>query len=99
MGLNGQKLLNAPLVIQMTCAERNRAANATMGGAIGFGIQDISGPLKICVSNLHHHITDDMLSDIFGPFGKVDRCMIVKDKSGISKGYGFIHVNFKFFFK
>lgn len=28
MGLSGQKLLGAPLIIQMTCAERNRAANA-----------------------------------------------------------------------
>lgn len=94
MGLNGQKLLNAPLVIQMTCAERNRAANATMGGAIGFGIQDVGGPLRICVSNLHPHITDDMLSDIFGPFGKVYRCMVVKDQSGVSKGHGFVHVLF-----
>lgn len=71
MGLNGQRLLNAPLVIQMTCAERNRIANGTVGGAIGLGIPDSVGPLKMCVSNLHLHITDEMLSAIFEPFGKV----------------------------
>lgn len=32
--------LGAPLVIQRTCAERNRAAaaSATVGGALGFGL-------------------------------------------------------------
>ncbi|PIO53324.1 hypothetical protein TELCIR_25343, partial [Teladorsagia circumcincta] len=37
LALSGQKLLGAPLVIQRTCAERNRAANATIGTSLGFG--------------------------------------------------------------
>jgi hypothetical protein len=42
-----------------------------MGGAIGFGLTNSVGPLKLQVSNLHPHINDDMLSAIFEPFGKV----------------------------
>lgn len=34
----------APLVIQRTCAERNRAANATIGTSLGFG----PAPSKVC---------------------------------------------------
>ncbi|KAI1709013.1 RNA recognition motif domain-containing protein [Ditylenchus destructor] len=90
MGLNGQKLLGCPLVIQMTCAERNRAAASTMGGAIGLGLTNSVGPLKLCVSNLHPHITDDMLSAIFEPFGKIDRCKIERDSTASSKGFGYV---------
>lgn len=37
MGLNGQKLNGAPLIIQMTCAERNRAASAVASAtSLGF---------------------------------------------------------------
>uniref|UniRef100_A0A915E670 RRM domain-containing protein n=1 Tax=Ditylenchus dipsaci TaxID=166011 RepID=A0A915E670_9BILA len=90
MGLNGQKLVGCPLVIQMTCAERNRVANSTMGGAIGFGLSNSVGPLKICISNLHSHINDDMLSAIFEPFGKIEKCSIERDSTGSSKGIGFV---------
>lgn len=92
MGLNGQKLVGAPLVIQMTCAERNRLANGSVGGAIGLGLTDSMGPLKFCISNLHSLITDDMLAAIFEPFGRVDRCEVITDSQGVSKGYGYIWV-------
>lgn len=71
MGLNGHKLRGAPLVIQQTCAERNRQANGTVGSAIGFGPAASGGPLKLCVNNLHPSIDDDMLINIFEPFGRV----------------------------
>uniref|UniRef100_A0A915E675 RRM domain-containing protein n=1 Tax=Ditylenchus dipsaci TaxID=166011 RepID=A0A915E675_9BILA len=74
----------------MTCAERNRVANSTMGGAIGFGLSNSVGPLKICISNLHSHINDDMLSAIFEPFGKIEKCSIERDSTGSSKGIGFV---------
>src|SRR4051812_24725747 len=89
MGLNGQKLLGAPLIIQMTCAERNRIANASVSSTIGLGMTSTTGPVKLCVSNLHVNITDDMLCAIFDPFGKVERCEIAKE-GGTSKGYGYV---------
>lgn len=71
LALNGQKLLGAPLVIQPTLAERNRAANNTVGGTLGFGPTNTTGPLKLYVGQLHTSITEDMLGRIFDPFGKV----------------------------
>lgn len=71
MGLNGTKVRGAPLVIQQTCAERNRLANGTVGSAIGFGSNAVGGPLKLCVNNLHPSINSDMLRDVFDPFGRV----------------------------
>ncbi|KAL3121806.1 hypothetical protein niasHT_002034 [Heterodera trifolii] len=88
MGLSGQKLHGAPLVIQMTCAERNRAANAVAAAnTIGLGLGLSSGPLQLCVNNLHPNITDDMLAAIFEPFGRVERCYVRKDSSD---GTGFV---------
>ncbi|MCP9266304.1 RNA-binding region RNP1 isoform CRA b [Dirofilaria immitis] len=52
LALNGQKLLGAPLVIQPTLAERNRAANNTVGGTLGFGPTNTTGPLKLYIENL-----------------------------------------------
>jgi RNA-binding protein 39 len=72
MGLNGQKLLGCPLVIQQTCSERNRQANGTVGSAIGLGPTAVrGGPLKLCINNLHPSITQDMLKSIFDAFGRV----------------------------
>uniref|UniRef100_A0A914GX73 RRM domain-containing protein n=1 Tax=Globodera rostochiensis TaxID=31243 RepID=A0A914GX73_GLORO len=91
MGLSGQKLHGAPLVIQMTCAERNRAANAVAAAnTIGLGLGLSSGPLQLCVNNLHPNITDDMLAAIFEPFGRVERCYVRKDPSDLSNGTGYV---------
>lgn len=82
MGLNGQRLIGAPIQIQPTCAERNRQASNTVGAAIGFGPSNTFGPLKLAVSNLHQSITDDMLRAIFEPFGRLERCQIDLTKPG-----------------
>ncbi|KAF1598569.1 UNVERIFIED_CONTAM: RNA-binding protein 39, partial [Eudyptes robustus] len=82
MGLNGQRLLGAPIQIQPTCAERNRLANNTVGSAIGFGPTNSFGPLKIAVSNLHPSISDDMLRAIFEPFGRLETCKVDVTKPG-----------------
>lgn len=58
-------------MIQPTLAERNRAANNTVGGTLGFGPTNTTGPLKLYVGQLHTSITEDMLGRIFDPFGKV----------------------------
>ncbi|VDM95007.1 unnamed protein product [Thelazia callipaeda] len=90
LALNGQKLLGAPLVIQPTLAERNRAANNTVGGTLGFGPANTIGPLKLYVGQLHTSITEDMLGRIFDPFGKIEGLEIATDLSGVSKGYAYV---------
>lgn len=64
LGLHGQKLKNCPMNIQPTHAEKNRAAMAAAGA-----IQ--KGPMRLYVGSLHFNITEEMLKDIFEPFGKV----------------------------
>ncbi|KAI6212147.1 hypothetical protein M3Y96_00509500 [Aphelenchoides besseyi] len=83
LALNGQKLRNAPLVIQQTCAERNRLASGTVGSAIGFGPSAVGGPLKLRINNLHPSITSDMLSQIFEPFGRIESCDMDSQLQGI----------------
>nr|CDJ87934.1 RNA recognition motif domain containing protein [Haemonchus contortus] len=80
----------APLVIQRTCAERNRAANATIGTSLGFGPAPSKGPCKLHVQQLHPNITESMLDGIFDAFGRVEKIEIVKDPAGNSLGYGFV---------
>lgn len=91
LALNGQKLLGAPLVIQRTCAERNRAAaaSATIGGALGFGANN-KGPVKLCVSQLHPLVDDTMLSGIFDPFGRIEEMNMETDAHGQRTGTAFI---------
>ncbi|VDM58184.1 unnamed protein product [Angiostrongylus costaricensis] len=90
LALSGQKLLGAPLVIQRTCAERNRAANATIGTTLGFGPAPSKGPCKLHVSHLHPNITESMLDGIFDAFGRVEKIEVVKDPAGNSLGYAFV---------
>ncbi|PAV80654.1 hypothetical protein WR25_22874 [Diploscapter pachys] len=88
IALQGQRLLGAPLVIQRTCAERNRAANAaaTVGMNLGFGPAPSKGPCKVKVENLHPKITDKMLSEVFNPFGRLEKCEVDTDRNGDGKG-------------
>ncbi|KAI6217457.1 hypothetical protein M3Y99_01767700 [Aphelenchoides fujianensis] len=90
LALNGQKLRNAPLVIQQTCAERNRLAAATVGSSIGFGPAAVGGPIKLWVSNLHPSISDDMLAEIFEPFGRIDRCHVDEQEDGQQSNRGYV---------
>ena len=66
MGLNNQKLMGVPIIVQPSQAEKNRLAqsNQTLqkGGA---------GPMRLYVGSLHYNITEEMLRGIFEPFGKV----------------------------
>ena len=71
LGLSGQRLFGAPLIIQLTQANLNRESMKGVGGAMGFTPIPAYGPLKLCVSNLHPSINEDMLGAIFDPFGKV----------------------------
>uniref|UniRef100_A0A914Z264 RRM domain-containing protein n=1 Tax=Panagrolaimus superbus TaxID=310955 RepID=A0A914Z264_9BILA len=87
LGLNKQRLLGAPLIIQQSCAERNRQAAQTLGGALGFTTSfNATGPMRLIVENLHLDISDKMLLDIFEPFGKVTVCKVTRGPDRNSLG-------------
>lgn len=70
MGLNGQKLLGVPIIVQQSQAEKNRLAgqnSMTMMKAPN------AGPMRLYVGSLHFNITEDMLKGIFEPFGRVSK--------------------------
>lgn len=87
IGLAGQRLLNAPIVVQATQSEKNRMASATL-------IQTMNqpkGPMKLYIGSLHFNINEEMLRGIFEPFGKIDSIQVLRDpESNRSRGYGFV---------
>ncbi|XP_065202987.1 RNA-binding protein 39-like isoform X2 [Planococcus citri] len=87
LGLNNQKLLGIPIIVQPTQAEKNRIGN-TMPNLMP---RTHPGPVRLYVGSLHYNITEDMLRGIFEPFGKIDSIMLMCDpETGRSKGYGFV---------
>lgn len=50
----------------------------------------LSGRGNVFVKNLDKSIDNKQLSDMFSAFGKVLSCKVVRDTSGVSKGYGFV---------
>ncbi|KFM62488.1 RNA-binding protein 39, partial [Stegodyphus mimosarum] len=86
MSLSGKKLLGVPIIVQLTQAEKNRAAASAMSAQRGN-----VGPMRLYIGSLHFNITEEMLKGIFEPFGKIDRIELIKDtETGRSKGYGFV---------
>lgn len=72
---------------------RNRAPGApglpAVGARGGFGERDDSTTLR--VSNLNEDIIEEDLRALFGKFGSITRCNIVKDReTGRSRGFGFV---------
>ena len=66
MGLDGQRLLGVPIIVQASQAEKNR-----LGAAASIAAKGNTGPMRLYVGSLHFNINDDMLRGIFEPFGKV----------------------------
>jgi len=86
LALNGQKLCGAPVVIQPTQAEKNRAAASASAVQRGY-----TGPMRLYVGSLHFNINEEMLKGIFEPFGRIDKIELMREpETGRSKGYGFI---------
>jgi len=51
----------------------------------------VSGPVVLHVAHLSRNVTTELLSDIFGHFGTVNRAVVVLDrKVHLPKGYGFV---------
>ncbi|KAK2723592.1 hypothetical protein QYM36_002064 [Artemia franciscana] len=91
IGLSGQKLLGIPIIVQPTQAEKNRQGTGSLPIIMpGLGRTQV-GPMKLYVGSLHFNITEEMLRNIFEPFGKIDSVQLAIDpETGRSKGYGFI---------
>lgn len=50
--------------------------------------------LEIYVGNLAWSVTDETLSALFAPYGKVDRAKVMVDReTGRSRGFGFVTMN------
>jgi polyadenylate-binding protein len=45
---------------------------------------------NLYVKNLDDSISDDMLKELFTPFGPITSCKVMRDPSGVSKGSGFV---------
>ena len=57
-------------------------------------LKKAEGPKKLYVGSLHYNINEAMLKAIFEPFGAVEKIQIMKDETGLSKGYGFVEVSY-----
>lgn len=91
LALNGQRLMGAPLQIQRTCAERNRAANSSMASTLGFVAPGAAkGPAHVLVENLHPKIDEKMVREIFESFGRIEKMVLEKDSSGDNRGVAVI---------
>jgi len=94
LGLNGQKLLGVPVVVQPSQAEKNRTAQAEAERLAALRYRPERGPMKLYVGSLHFNITEEMLRGIFEPFGKIQSIQLIMDQdTNRSKGYGFITFN------
>jgi RNA-binding protein 39 len=87
LGLTGEKLMGAPVLVQQTQAEKNRS----LFGQPYHHHNHHAGPVKLFVGSLHYNINQAMLRGIFEPFGPVEHVSIVTDsETGRSKGYGYV---------
>ena len=48
--------------------------------------------MKIYTGNLDGEVTDDMIRELFAQFGNVSKVNIMRDRNGISKGFGFVEM-------
>jgi len=82
-----------PILIKASEAEKNFLAKQE-GGEEGEAKKP-SGPKekkpdRLYVGNLHVHITEEDLQQVFAPFGDIDNVSVVRDEMGGSKGYAFV---------
>ncbi|KAL3320569.1 RNA-binding protein 39 [Cichlidogyrus casuarinus] len=86
LNLNGQKLLNVPIQIQSTFAERMRIGNLPMPTPYR------KKSLNLYVGSLHYNISEESIRGIFEPFGKIESVKLIRDPVTMrSQGYGFVH--------
>lgn len=49
--------------------------------------------MNIYVGNLEGKVTEDEIRSLFARFGKVSKVVIMSDRHGISKGFGFVEMS------
>ncbi|KAL0917628.1 hypothetical protein M5K25_012703 [Dendrobium thyrsiflorum] len=85
IALSGHQLLGQPVMVKPSEAEKNLVQSNTTG-SLG-----AAGARKIYVGNLHFNITEDLLRQVFEPFGHVELVQLPLDpETGHCRGYGFI---------
>ncbi len=49
--------------------------------------------MNIYVGNLPYQVTEDDLREVFGAYGEISRCNVIRDReTGKSKGFGFVEM-------
>jgi len=93
IGLSGKELQGVPIMVQQSLAEKNRHAQmmeVTRQNLSKLG----TGPIKLKVTNLPEEVTEDMVRQIFGPFGAIDACLLINDPiTQKFTGAGFVTFN------
>ena len=84
MSLSGKSLGGFPVSVQLTQAEKNRAAQQSQQS-----IQQ-ERSMKLYVSNIHTKVTNEDIRPVFSAFGDLLSLEIKLDHRGRSKGYGFV---------
>merc|ERR1711953_290525 len=78
IGLSGQMLNGVPIIVQQSLAEKNRHAQmmeTTRANLSKLG----TGPAKLKVANLPEELNEDMVRQIFDPFGTIESCLLIRD--------------------
>jgi RNA-binding protein 39 len=88
IALSGTPLRGVPIMVKFSEAEKNIAAQQERL----IQTQANSGPLRLYVGNLHSHVSEKNLEEIFSPFGPVDSVNLHKDPAtGQPKGFAFVN--------
>ncbi|KAK9459282.1 uncharacterized protein V1516DRAFT_504892 [Lipomyces oligophaga] len=98
LNMTGQRLLDIPVIVQLTEAEKNRLARAESSAAAQAAMENQrqhssshQAYNRLYIGNIHFAITESDLKQIFESYGPVDFVVLQKDESGAkSKGFGFV---------
>lgn len=84
LSLTGKKLMNQPVIVSLSEAEKNRAARTEPGP------RNTAPPHRLYVGNVHFTLDEDVLRELFEKIGPLTLVQLQRDDNGRSKGYGFI---------
>ncbi|KAJ9189536.1 hypothetical protein P3X46_000817 [Hevea brasiliensis] len=92
IALSGQPLLGQPVMVKPSEAEKNLVQSTTVVNAGSGGLISpySGGARRLYVGNLHFNITEDLLRQVFEPFGTVELVQLPSDETGHCKGFGFV---------
>ncbi len=91
LSLSGQMLSGYPVSVQLTQAEKNRAAQEAAARAEREAQTALQvTPMKLYISNIPLKVTEEDIHPVFSAFGDVLSLEIKRDHRGKSKGYGFV---------